>query len=44
MQFVGPSVKLGIFTEKACHDYHNVAIQGLKIPGIPWVETRAYVT
>jgi hypothetical protein len=28
VQFLNSSGKLGIFTEKACHDYHNVVVNG----------------
>jgi hypothetical protein len=32
VQFLASWGKLGIFTEKSCHRYHNVAAMGQKIP------------
>ena len=35
VQFLASSVKLGIFTEKSCQDYHNVAADGTKNSTLP---------
>jgi hypothetical protein len=33
VQFLAPSGKLGIFTEKACHGYHIVVVKAENFPG-----------